>query len=174
VSATAVRDPGPLRDAMRLLPSGVVLVTVVHEGRPWGLTISSCSCLTMDPPQLIVSLRTDTITCRSILDGGSFGVAVLGADQVDLARIGAASGAPKFIDAWCDPASVDGGAPRVRGARYHLGCETVATHAHGDHTLVVGGPHRSHPGTPGVGDPLVYVDRAFRRVGAPLGTPSNL
>jgi flavin reductase (DIM6/NTAB) family NADH-FMN oxidoreductase RutF len=171
VTGAAVLEPGALRDAMRLLPSGVVLVTVVHEGRPWGLTISSCTCLTMEPPQIVISLRSDTVTCRAIEDRGAFGIAVLGAGQVELARTGAAAGAPKFIDDWCDPASLAGGAPRVRGALYHLGCEAVATHVHGDHTLVVGGPQRAHPGAGS--DPLVYVDRAFRRVGDALATPTQ-
>jgi flavin reductase (DIM6/NTAB) family NADH-FMN oxidoreductase RutF len=168
MSPTAAGDAGALRDAMRMLPSGVVLVTVVLDGRPWGLTISSCSSLTMEPPLLVVSLRTDTVTCRSIADRGTFGLAVLGADLVDLARIGSATGAPKFIDDWCDPASLEEGAPRVRGALYHLGCEAVATHVHGDHTLIVGGPLRSHAGRPADAEPLVYVDRAFRRVGDAL------
>jgi flavin reductase (DIM6/NTAB) family NADH-FMN oxidoreductase RutF len=169
MSAAAVRDPRPLREAMRMLPAGVVLVTVVHEGRPWGLTISSCSSLTMDPPLLVVSLRSETVSCRAIRKRRAFGIAVLGADLVDLARVGAAAGAPKFIDEWCDPASLEEGAPRVQGALYHRGCEVSATHVHGDHTLIVGGPLRSHAGAPEA-HPLVYVDRAFHRVGDQLTT----
>jgi flavin reductase (DIM6/NTAB) family NADH-FMN oxidoreductase RutF len=161
-------DEAAFRDAMRMLPSGVVLVTVVHDGRPWGLTISSCSSLTAEPPQVVLSLSTRTITCQEIERGGAFGLAVLGAEHVALAQAGAAPGVPKFIDDFCD-ASTDAAAPRVRGARYHLGCERVASYRHGDHTLIVGAPLHATAGV--VSDDaesLVYVDRHFRRVGRPL------
>ena len=162
-------DAGAFKDAMRLLPAGVVMVTVCHEGRPWGLTISSCSSLTIEPAQMVLSLGSRTVTCRRIGQGRRFGIAVLGTEHLELAQIGSASGAPKFIDAFCDPASVEGGAPRVLGALYHLSCEAVATYHHGDHTLVIGEALQARAGrVASTTDPLVYFDRRFRRVGGSL------
>jgi flavin reductase (DIM6/NTAB) family NADH-FMN oxidoreductase RutF len=157
------------RDAMRLLPAGVVMVTVCVDGRPWGLTISSCCSLSADPPQLLISLGTATVTCRQILDGGGFGISVLGAGHGEVAALGAASGAAKFVDGYCDARDHAVVSPRVRGAVYHLDCRLAAAHEHADHTVIVGAVVSAErtPAEPS-GDALVYFDRAYRRVGADL------
>src|SRR5690348_2681388 len=67
--------------AMRALAAGVVIVTTRLDGRPWGLTISSCCSLSLEPPQLVVGLRSDTVSCQQILASGRFGVSILAADQ---------------------------------------------------------------------------------------------
>jgi flavin reductase (DIM6/NTAB) family NADH-FMN oxidoreductase RutF len=157
------------RDAMRLLPSGVVMVTVCVDGRPWGLTISSCCSLSAEPPQILISLSTRTVTCRQILDGGRFGISVLGADHGEVAALGAAAGAAKFVDGYCDACDGEVASPRVRGAVYHLDCRLAAAHEHADHTVIVGAVLSADrtPAEP-VSDPLIYFDRTYRRVGADL------
>jgi flavin reductase (DIM6/NTAB) family NADH-FMN oxidoreductase RutF len=152
-------------DAMRMLPAGVVMVTVSVDGRPWGLTVSSCTSLTADPPQILVSLGTRTVTCRQILEGGDFGVSVLAADQLAVAALGAATGVAKFVDDYCDEHEEGPASPRLRGAVYHLDCRSVAAHEHADHTIVVGAVARAFARPDGPGEPLIYFDRAFRRVG---------
>jgi flavin reductase (DIM6/NTAB) family NADH-FMN oxidoreductase RutF len=161
------------RDAMRLLPSGVVMVTVSVDGRPWGLTISSCCSLSADPPQILISLSTRTVTCQQILEGGSFGISVLGAGHGEVAALGAATGAPKFVDGYCEASDHEVASPRVRGAVYHLDCRMAAAHEHADHTVIVGAVLSAErtPAEP-ASEPLIYFDRTYRRVGADLSTVS--
>lgn len=90
------------RRAMRSLASAVVMVTVSVDERPWGLTISSCRWLGTMPPRILMSLGSGTVTCRQILAGGEFGVAVLGAPHDELAARGAAAGEAKFVDEYCE------------------------------------------------------------------------
>jgi flavin reductase (DIM6/NTAB) family NADH-FMN oxidoreductase RutF len=151
---------------MRILPSGVVMVTVDVDGRPWGLTISSCASLSVEPPQVVLSLASHTVTCRRILATRSFGLSLLGADHRHVAEHGAAPGTAKFIDEFCVPGRGEF-MPSVRDAAYHLGCSLVAAHVHADHTLVVGGVVEASK-APASQEPMVYFDRAFRRVGERL------
>lgn len=159
-------DGATFRSAMRLLPSGVVMVTVDVDGRPWGLTISSCSSLSVEPPQILICLASRTVTCRRIIATDRFGVSVLGADHRQVAEHGAAPGTAKFIDDFCDPVRGQG-VPSVRGAAYHLACSLVAAHEHADHTVIVGGVVGATAAS-APPEPLVYFDRAFRRLGERL------
>lgn len=153
---------------MRSLASAVVMVTVSVDGRPWGLTISSCRWLATTPPRIVMSLGSRTVTCRQILAGGQFGVAVLGAPHDELAARGAASGAAKFVDEYCEECN-SGGPPRVRGAIHHLDCRLLDAHTHGDHTVIVASVEKSYAHEQdGAADPLIYFDRSYRSVGEDL------
>jgi flavin reductase ActVB len=157
--------------AMRALAAGVVIVTTRIDGRAWGLTISSCCSLSLEPPQIVVGLRSDTVSCRQILASGRFGLSILAADQKALAQRGAAVGVAKFMDE--ETATPDGEelrSPRVSGALFHLDCSVAQHHSVSDHELVVGYVHH---GTGPVPDapalrPLLYFDRQFWAMGDQL------
>jgi flavin reductase (DIM6/NTAB) family NADH-FMN oxidoreductase RutF len=156
------------RDAMALLASGLTMVTTRIDGRPWGLTISSCTSLSADPPQVLVSLGTRTVTCRQIAATRRFGLSLLGAHHRRLAQVGAAPGAPKFVDDHCEDEG-DEQCPRVRGALYHLDCDVSHVTAVADHTIFVGQVTRWVPGAvSGSVEPLIYFDRGYRGVTANL------
>jgi flavin reductase (DIM6/NTAB) family NADH-FMN oxidoreductase RutF len=157
------------RGAMRLLAGGVALVTTIVDGRPWGLTVSACCSLTADPPQVLVSLDSRTASCRAIVEHGSFGVDVLGSDQIGIAQRCSAQGRPKFIEEAVAAGVGQSRSPVIAGALIHLDCELVDSHRVGDHMVLfglVGSVLRSR----GHGEqtPLVYFERAFRSVGAAL------
>lgn len=157
------------RGAMRLLAGGVALVTTIVDGRPWGLTVSACCSLTADPPQVLVSLDSRTASCRAIVQDGSFGVDVLGSDQIGIAQQCSAHGRPKFIEEAVAAGFGQSRSPVIAGALIHLDCELVDSHRVGDHMLLfglVGAVVR--PRGPGELAPLVYFERAFRSVGAAL------
>ncbi len=169
VAAQPVRQIGAetFRRAMRRLAGGVVVVTTEVDDRPWGLTVSACCSLTAEPPRVMVSLDSRTVSCRAILASGSFGVALLGADQVDVARVCSAPGQPKFIEELVDASRSELRAPVIGGALMHLDCQVEGTHAVGDHRLVVG-RISDVVGRPdeAAGEPLVYFERAFRGIGS--------
>jgi flavin reductase ActVB len=159
-------SPDGFRRAMRLLAGGVAVVTTVVEGRPWGLTISACCSLTADPPRMLISLDSRTASCQAIVKRGAFGVALLGSDQVEVARVCSAAGQPKFIDDLIDEELTDDRQPVIRGALSHLSCTVAATHRVGDHRLIVGRVlDVLSPRSEETGEPLVYFERAFRTVG---------
>ena len=162
-------DDEAFKAAMRALAAGVVMVTTSHEDRPWGLTISSCCSLTVDPPQILISLRSTSVSCRTILHGGRFGVSILGAQQKPLAELGSAVGAAKFIDDYCgNHESLE--SPMIAGASYHLDC-AVASHQNvSDHSLIIGRVLNVvyPPADETDADPLIYFNRTFWRVGSEI------
>lgn len=161
--------PDDFREAMRLLAGGVAVVTTEVDGRPWGLTVSACCSLTAEPPRILVSLGSGTVTMRSIVDHGGFGVALLGADQVEAARVCAATGQPKFIDGFTvDLPRTDIASPVVRGALVHLDCAVERSYPIGDHRLVVGLVREAIVSEDTSHDPLVYFERRFRGIGTPI------
>lgn len=161
--------PDGFRQAMRLLAGGVAVVTTVVDGRPWGLTISACCSLTAEPPQVLISLDSRTASCRAILDSGRFGVALLGSDQVEVARACSAPGRPKFIEELVDDSFEQARSPVIAGALAQLDCRVVDSHRVGDHALIIGLVHDAlSPRTHQDFEPLVYFQRAFRTVGTAL------
>lgn len=167
-------DPVPVGDeafrgVMRFLAGGVVMVTTRVNGRAWGLTVSACTSLSAEPPQLLVSVREHTVTGGTIARDGLFGVSILSAAHRDVARLGSAPGQPKFVDAvsFQPPAdSTPYRMPRVAGALCHLDCAVADTHRVGDHLLIVGlVTHTFECATHAEKGPLVYYDRAYRRIG---------
>jgi flavin reductase (DIM6/NTAB) family NADH-FMN oxidoreductase RutF len=158
------------RHAMRALPGGVVMVTTRIDGRPWGLTISSCCSVTAEPPRLLISLQKRTASCRQIELDGLFGIGILSASHRSLAEFGAKPGVAKFIDEHCHGDACSRlSSPIIAGALRHLDCKVSQVHAIGDHRLIVGvivgvrptdAPMDESPPSP-----LVYFNREFWALG---------
>jgi flavin reductase ActVB len=159
------------RDALRGLAAGVVVVTSWHEGRPWGMTVSSCCSVSPSPPRVLVSLHRETRSRSTICDEGTFGLCVLHSRQKQVAEHAARTGAPKFLDPFCEPAAGAAGAPVIRGGLAHLDCVVERTVDVGDHTLVIGNVRDARvtgeSAAAGLA-PLLYFDRAYRHVGERL------
>jgi flavin reductase (DIM6/NTAB) family NADH-FMN oxidoreductase RutF len=156
--------------AMRTLPSGVVMVTTRVDGRPWGLTISACCSLTLEPPQILVSLREATVSCREIVRSGRFGVSILGSRHKGLAKRGSAVGVAKFIDEFCEAGECGPvESPIISGALYHLDCAVADTYHASDHIvflgLVTGALAGAGADSP---EPLLYFNGGFWRLGNQL------
>jgi flavin reductase ActVB len=169
-SAAPTVDYAVFKAAMRLLPSGVVMVTTRVDGRPWGLTISACCSLSLAPPQVLVSLQSATVSCKQILRTGHFGVSILDVHQKALAELGSAVGIAKFIDEFCEASPTDPqGSPIIGGALYHLECSVAAKFPVSDHMLLVGRVDRVVSGhSMEDREPLLYFDAKFWRLGVNL------
>jgi flavin reductase ActVB len=151
--------------AMSRLPAGVVMVTTRSQGRPWGLTVSTCCSVSVTPCLLLVSVTSSTVTAAPIHRDGVFGVSVLGHNVLHTARYGGAPGAPKFLEAFCDetarsPAPCT--TPAVAGALAHLDCRVVRDVEAGDHTIFIGEVERVRLGR--LDDSLVYCSRTYFRL----------
>ena len=73
-----VAAPDSFREAMGRLAAGVVMVTCSVDGRPWGLTVTACCSVSIEPPLLLVSLGRESSTASAVRRTGSFGVSLLG------------------------------------------------------------------------------------------------
>lgn len=146
------------RESMSQLASGVSIVTTELEGRPWGLTISACSSISMEPPLIMISLASNTASAKSIVKQNKFGVNILGSDQTDIAKAGAAQGKAKYFEdsTYLD---VESGTYVVRKALSHVSCEVHDTVIAGDHTIFIGAVKKVLNN--GSNLPLLFYDRKF-------------
>lgn len=157
------------RGTMRALASGVVLITTAVDGRPWGVTVSSCCSLSVEPARLLVSLMRGTASHRAIETGGTFGANLLGDAHRRLAQAGAAPGSPKFLD----PQDIDDRrgtpSPMIDGALSFVDCEVERIFEVGDHAIIVGRVLDAVPPRPhSAASPLLYFDGGFYHLGGPM------
>jgi flavin reductase (DIM6/NTAB) family NADH-FMN oxidoreductase RutF len=144
------------RDAMSSLCSGVAVITARREdGAPCGLVATSVSSFSAAPPSVLVSVDHSSRCHHALVEGETFGVHVLSADQEPLARVFASKVDDKFegID-W----SWDDDVARIDGCLAYLRCRRSALFELYDHSLLVGDVTAAslRPG-----DPLVYMARRF-------------
>lgn len=128
------------RGAMRHLAGGVSVITAGRGKDIAGMTVTSVTSLSIDPPTLLVSINRDASSFPLIRRHGAFGVNILAADQLDVAERfagkGGLKGAERFAGArWVTAVS---GVPLLVGALAAVDCEVeeiVERHSHG---IVIG------------------------------------
>lgn len=131
---------GEFRGAMRHLAGGVSVITVGRGKDITGMTITSVSSLSADPPALIVSINRESSSWPLLKRHGFFGVNILTADQLDVAERfsgkGGLKGAERFACAqWTTRVS---GAPLLVGALSAIDCEVEDIIERHSHAIVVG------------------------------------
>jgi flavin reductase (DIM6/NTAB) family NADH-FMN oxidoreductase RutF len=128
------------RGAMRQLTGGVSVITVGHGSDISGMTVTSVSSLSVDPPALIVSINRGASSWPLLKRYGCFGVNILTADQIDIAERftgkEGVKGAERFAGArWTTRAS---GVPLLVGALAAIDCEIEEIFERHSHAIVIG------------------------------------
>lgn len=92
--------PGPstldvaLADVFRWHPAGVAILTADGAGSPVGMTVSSLSSVSVDPPMVSLSMANSSTTLGRLREGGRAVIHMLDAGQEDLADLFARPGVP--------------------------------------------------------------------------------
>jgi flavin reductase (DIM6/NTAB) family NADH-FMN oxidoreductase RutF len=128
------------RGAMRHLAGGVSVITVGRGKDITGMTVTSLSSLSVDPPTLIVSINRESSSWPVLKRHGFFGVNILTADQIDIAERftgkSGLKGVARFAGAqWIARVS---GAPLLDGALAAIDCEVEDIVERHSHALVIG------------------------------------
>jgi flavin reductase (DIM6/NTAB) family NADH-FMN oxidoreductase RutF len=128
------------RGAMRHLVGGVSVITAGRDDDITGMTVTSVSSLSIDPPTLIVSINLMSSTWPLLQRYGFFGVNILTADQIDIAERFAGKGGLKGRDRfaggeWVTRAS---SAPLLVGALAAIDCEVEEVIERHSHVIVIG------------------------------------
>jgi flavin reductase (DIM6/NTAB) family NADH-FMN oxidoreductase RutF len=135
-------------DAMSQLANGVVLVTCSVGGRTWGVTVTSFTSVSADPPTVLVSLRAGSTAARAIAATRRYGVVVLAAEHEEIARASSLRGADKFLADGLDDAPA------------RLVCDVVHTLELGSHVVYVGRVVAAQSAGDDV-EPLLYHRRSY-------------
>jgi flavin reductase (DIM6/NTAB) family NADH-FMN oxidoreductase RutF len=131
---------GDFRGPMRHLAGGVSVITAGRGKEITGMTVTSVTSLSVDPPTLIASINRDSSSWPLIERLGFFGVNILTADQLDVAERftgkGGLKGADRFSGAqWFTRAS---GVPLLCGALAAIDCEVEDIVERHSHAIVIG------------------------------------
>ena len=131
---------GDFRNAMRQLTGGVSVITAGRGRDISGMTVTSVSSLSVDPPALIVSINRESSSWPLVKRYGFFGVNILTSDQIDVAERftgrGGLKGADRFAGAhWRTRAS---GVPLLADALAAIDCEVEDIVERHSHAIVIG------------------------------------
>lgn len=153
-----------LRACLARFASGVSVVTVypstdASSGEPHGLTVNAFTSVSLNPPLVLVAIGRST-RGHALLDGRPFGINILSADQVLLARHFAGAFQPDLHVPWLEGAL----APLLGGTLGYLECAPWRAYDGGDHTLYLGEVlHFDYRNGPGLG----YFYGSFMQLDAP-------
>lgn len=154
-------DTGDFRAALARFPAGVTVVTTVDPaGTRWGFTASAFCSVSADPAMVLVCLANDADCYPAFAAAERFVVNVLAHQHEGVAHRFATKGADKFAPGGFSTSSL--GLPVLDEAVAVVQCRVATRVAGGDHTILVGAALDAYAGT---GEPAVYVDRSFRRLG---------
>lgn len=161
--ATTAERAGQLRSAMRVWTTGVAIVTAAHAGETHGMTVSSFTSISLDPPLIAISLNADSQTHSLVQRARAFGVTILAADQQELSeRFAGEREAAGDRMAGVATETYVTGAPFIRGGLAFLDCRVTKTIGAGGNTLFVAEVVAVRED--GGGLPLVYHNRGYRQL----------
>lgn len=129
-------DAAKFRQVLGHFPTGVTVITAVHEGGPVGLAVGSFASLSLEPPQVLFCAGDQSSTWPKIRDAGRFCVNVLHEDQEDVSRVFAGRSADKFEGLGWRPSG--NGAPLLAGVLAHIDCDVADVVPSGDHDICIG------------------------------------
>jgi len=163
---------GQLRQAMKLVPAPVVVVSCSADGVKRGITCSSFQSISLAPPVISFSLRSPSRMASLLEKSDKFAVHLLSSHQVKQSM---AFSSPQTQESFSDfPHYIDNSIPILQGCLSVLVCSTYQTVAIGDHLVWYGevkevlpdGIHRE----PATGaykkhKPLLYHESEYRSIG---------
>ncbi len=163
-------DSETFRAVLGQWPSGVTVVTTVRTEEQshgdlvagWhGMTASSFSSVSLDPPLVSVCLARTIWTHDLIAATGVFAVTILAKDQADVGKrfAGMLGGEVHERFAGGDWQSAETGSPVLGDALGWVDCRVLYAYPGGDHTIFVGEVLAA--ATPRVTSPLLFHSRAW-------------
>lgn len=147
-----------LRDALGRFATGVCVITAnTEENVPIGMTANSFAAVSLDPPLVLWSLQNGSEVFSDYASARYFNINVLSNDQQALSGEYARKGDHRVKPEHFRPGKY--GAPVIRNALVTFECELDATHAGGDHLIIVGQVRNmTHRPT---GKPLLFYGGAY-------------
>ena len=153
-------DPAAFKAVMGQWPSGVTVVTTVDDDGPHGMTASSFSSVSLEPPLVSVCVAKHLNTHGRLRASGVFAVNILDKDQVDHGlRFAGMLDEVSDRFAGVDVTTAVTGAPLLTGTLGWVDCRVWQAYDGGDHTIFVGEVLAA--GTDPAASPLLYHSRSW-------------
>ncbi|MFE7131724.1 flavin reductase family protein [Streptomyces sp. NPDC057638] len=155
-------DQGTFRGVMGRFPSFVTVITTPTPHGPAGCTATAVLSLSLEPPSVVVSLRTEGHTLHAIRTSGHFAVNALSWRQRVLVTRFASGDPGRRFDGV--PYAYEDGVPVLDGCSAAVVCRLTETVEVFDHTLLIGTVLRARGDS---ATPLVLLDGTPHRIDAP-------
>lgn len=150
--------PDEFRLACGRFATGVGIATVLDaQGSPHGLTVSSFTSVSLDPPLVLICLGHAVTVIDAFRGARHFGINVLAAEQRGISERFARKGEDRFNGTPWTPGVT--GVPLLPGALAQIECAVEQRVTSGDHDIVIGRMVRA---VIGEGAPLVYFASRYR------------
>ena len=132
-------DAVDIRPLMSCFPTGVAVITAFdQDGGPRGMTCSSLCSVTLDPPTLLVCLRSGSATLGAVLLQRRFSVNLLADQARSTAELFSSVLDRRFEHVRWDAAAARGGPHLVDDAHLVADCLVVGDRPVGTHDVVFG------------------------------------
>ena len=153
-----------LRNAMRYWATGITVVTAAHENVRHGMTVSSFTSVSLEPPQVLISLQQNTRTHDLIMRSRSFGINMLSEEQQDVSDLfaGRVPDDENRINQ-IQTVKLHSNIPFIAGAMAHLECKVVTTIGSGTHTIFIGEVTNLEI-SDNPSSPLLYFNRKYHNL----------
>ena len=156
-------DPALLRAAMRQWVTGVTIVSSCWRAEQHGMTVSSFTSISLDPPLVCISLAGETRTYRLLEASGIFGVTILNENQQEISdRFAGRVADTQDRFAGLDTFTLNTGAPFLAGGLVWFDCEVLDKLKAGNNTVIIGKVIAVKQGSNG--QPLLYYDRDYHNI----------
>lgn len=154
-----------LRLAMRTWATGVTIVGVAHEGVLHGMTVSSFTSVSLEPPLVLVSLEMGTRTYQMVQQAGTFGVTILADNQQEVSNC-FANPHTELGDRFAgrEVVYMETGAPFIAGGVAFFDCRVVNELPAGTHALLVAEVVAVKCNMTEEVEPLIYFNRGYREL----------
>jgi flavin reductase (DIM6/NTAB) family NADH-FMN oxidoreductase RutF len=154
-------DATTLRMTMRQWVTGVTVVTSVFGDERFGMTVSSFTSVSLDPPTVLVCLHRETRTNALVQQSGVFAVSLLKQGQDSISNRFAGFD-PTITDRFEGVVThtAETGSPLIDGALGWLDCVVKSKFETGTHTIFIAEVVYAH--VQPESEPLVYYNRAYQ------------
>lgn len=129
-------DPVFFRRVLGHYPSGITVVSGMHDGNPVGFTCQCFHSVSMQPPLISLCVMLSSKSWPKIRSSGRFCVNVLSRDQHHISDSFARSDTDKWLGVNWSPTHA--GNPAIDDVLVWLDCELHDEHVAGDHLMVLG------------------------------------
>lgn len=154
-------QPDELRRVMRSWSSGIALITSHHEGDLHGMTATSFTAVSLEPPLALVCLDRDSRTLEMINLSHVFAAVILSQDQRELSDLFAGRlGREQDKFANIPYEQTPSGNPVPLGSLAYIDCRVAASYDGGGSLIVVGEVLDGR--VLQQGKPLVYFNRGYQ------------
>lgn len=154
-------NPDDFKRALGSWAAGVTVVITEHDGKYYGLTASSFSSLSLDPPLVLICVANGNHLERMVRESKKFGITILAEGQDEISGAFAKSGRDPVdsLDEF-DTFTLETGSPLIEGGLGYVDCSLDQAIEGGDHTIFIGRVEQARFDEEK--KPLIYFRRGYR------------